>query len=131
MKENQSQEACLWVVVGCLFRAEVFIIIIYLFWAALGLHCCTRAFSSCGKWGLLFIALHGFLTVMISLVLEHKFSSWVTQAQLSLGIWDLPGLGIKPVYPALADGLTTGPLGKSQNWEVETDGEVEYKSEKD
>ena len=28
----------------------------YLFLAVLGLSCCARAFSSCGKWGLLFIA---------------------------------------------------------------------------
>ena len=29
-------------------------------------------------------------------------------------MWDLPGLGIEPVAPALAGGfLTTGPLGKS------------------
>ena len=26
--------------------------------AALGPHCCVRAFSSCGEWGLLFIAMH-------------------------------------------------------------------------
>ena len=29
--------------------------------AALGLCCCTWAFSSCGEWGLLFIAVHGLL----------------------------------------------------------------------
>ena len=29
---------------------------IYLFLAALGLHCCAQAFSSCGKRGLLFVA---------------------------------------------------------------------------
>ena len=29
-------------------------------------------------------------------------------------MWDLPGLGIKPEFPGLADGfLTTGPPGKS------------------
>ena len=29
-------------------------------------------------------------------------------------MWDLPGTGIEPVFPALADGfLTTGPPGKS------------------
>ena len=36
---------------------------IYLFLAALSLHCCTRAFSSCGKQGLLFIAVRGLLIV--------------------------------------------------------------------
>ena len=27
--------------------------------SVLGLHCCTRAFSSCGEWGLLFIVVRG------------------------------------------------------------------------
>ena len=31
--------------------------------AALGLHFCVRAFSSCGKWGPLFIAVCGLLTI--------------------------------------------------------------------
>ena len=44
---------------------------IYLFLAALGLHCCVRAFSSCGKQGLLFVAVHGLLTAVASLVAEH------------------------------------------------------------
>ena len=30
-------------------------ILIYVFLAVLGLHCCMGAFSSCGKWGLLFV----------------------------------------------------------------------------
>ena len=38
-----------------------FIYFIYLFLATLGLHCCVRAFSSCGEWGLLFIAVRGLL----------------------------------------------------------------------
>ena len=45
--------------------------IIYLFLAALGLRCCVRAFSSCVQWGLLFAAVHGFLTPVASLVAEH------------------------------------------------------------
>ena len=39
---------------------------IYLFMAVLGLRCCARAFSSCGKWGLLFIAVRGLLIVVAS-----------------------------------------------------------------
>ena len=39
--------------------------------AVLGLRCCTRAFSICGERGLLFIADHGLLIVMVSLVAEH------------------------------------------------------------
>ena len=44
---------------------------IYLFLAALGLHCCAWAFSSCGERGLLFVALHRRLTAVASLVAEH------------------------------------------------------------
>ena len=47
------------------------ILFIYLLLAALGLRCCTRAFSSCFKQGLLFIALRGFPTEVSSLVAEH------------------------------------------------------------
>ena len=45
---------------------------ILLFLAALGLHCCTRALSSCGERGLLFVAVHGLLVAVASLVLEHR-----------------------------------------------------------
>ena len=43
----------------------------YLFLAVLGLRCCARAFSSCGEWGLHFVAVHGLLIVVASLVAEH------------------------------------------------------------
>ena len=39
--------------------------------AALGLHCCMWAFSSCGELGLLFVVVHGLLIVVASLVVEH------------------------------------------------------------
>ena len=39
----------------------------------MGLHCCTRAFFSCGEWGLLFIAVHGLLIAMASLVFVFFF----------------------------------------------------------
>ena len=42
-----------------------------LFLAALGFHCCARTFSSFGERGLLFIAVHGILIVVASLVVEH------------------------------------------------------------
>ena len=44
-----------------------FIYFIYLFLAALGLRCC----SSCGERGLLFVAVHGLLIAVASLVAEH------------------------------------------------------------
>ena len=31
--------------------------------AALGLRCCVQAFSSCGEWGLLFVVVHGLLSL--------------------------------------------------------------------
>ena len=34
--------------------------------AVLGLHFCAQAFSSCGEWGLLFIAVCGLLIVVAS-----------------------------------------------------------------
>ena len=45
--------------------------ILFLFLAALGLCCCTRTFSSCGERGLLFVAVHGLLIAVASLVAEH------------------------------------------------------------
>ena len=42
-----------------------------LFLAALGLRCCTRAFSSCSKRGLRFVVVHGLLIAVASLVVEH------------------------------------------------------------
>ena len=48
-----------------------FIYLIYLFLAVLGLRCCTRTFSSCGERGLLFLAEHGLLIAVASLVAEH------------------------------------------------------------
>ena len=44
----------------------------YLFLAALGLHCCAQAFSSCNEQGLLFVVVHGLLIAVASLVAEHK-----------------------------------------------------------
>ena len=56
---------------GKLIIFKLIILFIYLFLAALGLHCCARAFSSCGEWGLLFVAMSGLLLAVASLVAEH------------------------------------------------------------
>ena len=48
---------------------------IYLFLAVLGLRFCARAFSSCGEWGPLFIAVRGPLTIAASLVAEHRLQT--------------------------------------------------------
>ena len=48
---------------------EKFIIII-IFLAAVGLHCCIRAFSSCSRLALLFIVVHWLLIVVASVVAQ-------------------------------------------------------------
>ena len=45
---------------------------IYLFMAVLDLRFCVRAFSSCGKWGPLFLAVRGPLTIVASPVAAHR-----------------------------------------------------------
>ena len=49
-----------------------FIYLFVLFMAVLGLCCCAQAFSSCGEQGLLFVAVRRLLTVVASLVVEHR-----------------------------------------------------------
>ena len=49
-----------------------FIYFIHSFLAVLGVRCCARAFSSCGEWGLLFVAVRGLLIVVASPVAEHR-----------------------------------------------------------
>ena len=44
----------------------------YLFLAVLGLRFCARVFSSCGERGPLFIVVRGPLTIVASLVAEHR-----------------------------------------------------------
>ena len=55
-----------------IFYLFFFFFIFFLFLAVLGLRCCVWAFSSCGKRGLLFAAVLGLLTVVVSLVEEHR-----------------------------------------------------------
>ena len=86
--------------------------------AVLGLRFCARAFCSCGKWGPLFIAVRGPLTVAASPVVEHRLqtrrlSNCGPRAQLLRGMWDPPRPGLEPVSPALAGRLSiTAPPGK-------------------
>ena len=84
----------------------------------LGLRFCVRAFSSCGEWGPLFIAVRRPLTIAASLVAEQRLqmlrlSSCGSRAQLLRGMWNLPRPGLEPVSPALAGRFsTTAPPGK-------------------
>ena len=56
-----------------LYTLHKYIYFIYMFFfvVALGLCCCTRAFSSCGERGLLFVAVCGLLIAVASLVVGH------------------------------------------------------------
>ena len=86
--------------------------------AVLDLRFRARAFSSCGKRGPLFIAVRGPLTIVDSLVAEHRLqtrrlSNCGSRAHLLRGMWDLPRPGLEPASPALAGRLsTTAPPGK-------------------
>ena len=53
-----------------LFFFSLILFYLFLFLAALGLHCCAQAFSSCGERGLLFVAVHRLLIAVASLVAE-------------------------------------------------------------
>ena len=89
--------------------------------AVLGLRFCARAFSSCDKRGPLLIAVRGPLSIVASLVAEHRLqtrrlSNCGSWAQLLRSMWDLPRPGLEPVSPALAGRLpTTAPPGKPPN----------------
>ena len=93
--------------------------------AVLGLRFCARASSSCGKRGPLFITVRGPLTIVASLVAEHRLqtrrlSNCGSWAQLLHGMWDLPRPGLEPVSPALAGRFsTTMPPGKPLKFEFE------------
>ena len=84
----------------------------------LRLHFCARAFSSCGEQVPLFIAVRGPLTVVASLVVEHRLqtrrlNSCGSWAQVPRGMRDLPRPRLEPVSPALAGRFsTTAPPGK-------------------
>ena len=86
--------------------------------AVLGLRFCARALSSCGKWGPLFIAMRGPLTITASPAAEHRLqtrrlSNCGSRAQPLRGMWDPPRPGLEPVSPALAGRFsTTAPPGK-------------------
>ena len=53
--------------------------------AVLGLQCCVWAFSSCSKWGLLFVALLGLLIVMAFLAAEYRLQALDFQQLKRLG----------------------------------------------
>ena len=80
--------------------------------AVLGLRFCARDFSSCGKWGPLFIAVLAPLTIAASPAAEHRLQTCRlgncgSLAQLIRSMWDPPRPGLAPVSPALAGRFST------------------------
>ena len=78
----------------------------------LGLRFCARAFSSCGKWGPLFIAMRGPPTIVASPAAEHRpqtrrLSNCGPRAQPLRGMRDPPRPGLEPVSPASAGRFST------------------------
>ena len=64
-----------------------------------------------------FFAVRRPLTVVASLIVEHRLSGHGSRAQPLRGMWDLPGSGHEPVSPASAGGLsTTAPPGKPRTF---------------
>ena len=58
----------------------------FFFSVALGLYCWAWSFSSCCEWGLLFVAVHGFLTAVASLVVEHRLLGAQASAVAATGL---------------------------------------------
>ena len=86
---------------------------LFIYLAVLGLHCCACAFSSCGKRRLL--SSGGAWASHCSGFPYCRACVLGAGALLPLGIWNLPGPGIKPMFPELAGRfLSTGPPGKFQ-----------------
>ena len=56
----------------CFLNKFIYLFTYFLFFAALGLCCCARAFSSCGEQGLLSVVVRRLLIVVASLVVEHR-----------------------------------------------------------
>ena len=111
------------------FFLNFYFLFIYLFifiFGCAGSSVRARAFSSCGKWGPLFIAVRGplFIAVRGPLTIAappaaghrlqtRRLSSCGSRAQPLRGMWDPPRPGLEPVSPALAGRLsTTAPPGK-------------------
>ena len=77
----------------------------------------------CGEWGPLFITVHGPLTVAASLVAEHKLqtrrlSSCGSRDQLLRGMWDLPRLGLEPVFPRIGRQILNHCATREAPWLV-------------
>ena len=86
--------------------------------AVLGLHWCTRAFSSCSKGGYSLLVVcwprcGGFFSHGAWALGHVGCQLWWCMRLVAPWIWSLPRPGIEPVFPTFAGRLlTTGPPGK-------------------
>ena len=77
----EPAEALLWTCPCCLppkwlaspSYYSVLLLFFFFFMAALGLGCRVQTFSSCSEQGPLFVAVHGLLIAVASLVIQHRF----------------------------------------------------------
>ena len=85
---------------------QIFFFLFKNFLAALGLCCCARAFFSCGKWGLLFIAVRRLLIALASLVVEHGLQAHRLQQLWHVGsvvvTYGLSSCGVRAVERRLS-----------------------------
>ena len=61
-----------WLTIYIYLYIYLFIYLFIYFWLHWVFVAVCRLFSSCGEQGLLFIAVHGLLTALASLVVEHR-----------------------------------------------------------
>ena len=82
---------------------------LFLFLAALGLRCCAWAFSSCCKWGLLFIAVHRLLMSVTSTVAAQALGCQGFSSHSSWAQWlQLPGSRAVVVAHGLSCSMSCG-----------------------
>ena len=109
----------------------IYIFFFFFFWLHWVFVAVRRLFSSCGERGYSSLRCVGFSLRWLLLLrntgsrcagfsscgtraLEHRLSSCGARALLLRSMWDFPGPGLEPVFPALAGGfLTTAPPGRS------------------
>ena len=106
----------MWILAVLFLKINLFI---YLVSATLSLRCCVRAFSNFSERGLLFVAVHGLLIAVASLVSEQGLTGFSSCGML----WHVGsvvvahGLGCSEAYGIFPDqGLNPCPL----HWQADS-----------
>ena len=87
----------------------------YLFMAALGLRTCAGAFSSCGEWGLFFLAVCGLLIAVASLAAEHGLQARGLQ-QLQHAGSVVAALGLQSLWASV---VVAHGLSRCSSWALQ------------